>query len=68
MEVLIDQKTFGKKALHLPHGEGKKKKVPVGPPSSFFTAIVYLAFEFQKGVHLCCRTLYGGRGAPPFCV
>lgn len=26
MEVLIDQKTFGKKALHLPHGEGKKKK------------------------------------------
>lgn len=48
----------------------RKKKVPVGLPSSLFTAIVYHlpGFEFQKGVHLCYRTLYGGRGAPPFCV
>lgn len=48
----------------------KKKWVPVGLLSSFFTATIYHlpGFEFQKGVHLCYRTLYGGRGAPPFCV
>lgn len=58
-----------KKKLHLPNGEGKKW-VPVGLLSSFFTATIYHlpGFEFQKGVHLCYRTLYGGRGAPPFCV
>lgn len=47
----------------------KKMHLPVGSlPSLFFYRYRLPGFEFQKGVHLSHRTLYGGRGAPPFCV
>lgn len=47
----------------------KKNASPVGRlPALFFTATVCLASNFKRGCISAHRTLYGGRGAPPFCV